>query len=195
MEKRKSSKKLIAEEKIFIKNPSETIYLLELDENGMINIENDQFLRIPQYSKLIFKIFNGCEISKKSFLITNYNTDLEKIENISPLKKDDDFSHLTIIRPNEINTSIYFSIELSLSGAYFFQICYQDDLESPNYTSDIWVVVDPYYKINHQSLDLNVNFFFFINLVDKHANDIEQIAGKVRKLGRILQRSKFFKYI
>jgi len=155
--KRRSSKKVIEEEKLFSRNPEENIYLLDINEKGAVEIDADQFLRLPNYSRLILRLFNGSPISKNCFLITNYGTDLDSYQNIFPVKKGDDISHLNKHQYNENNTLICFTIDLTDSGGYFFQICFEEENGEINITPEIWIVIDPFYKLKNQSLDLSVN--------------------------------------
>lgn len=156
MIKRKSSKKVIEEEKLFSRNPNENVYLLEINETGQVDIPDDQFLRLANFSQLIFRLYNGSPISKNCCLLTNYDTDLDVFENLKPLKKGDDISHLNKHHHIKIDTSIEFSLDLIQSGGYFFQFCFEEDNSTLNFTPEIWIVIDPYYKMNKRSLNLSV---------------------------------------
>ena len=155
--RRRSSKKVIEEEKLFSRNPEENIYILDINEKGGVEIESDQFLRLPNYSRLILRLYNGSPISKNCFIITNYGTDLDAYQNIFPLKKGQDISHLNKHNCTENNTSIYFTIDLTDSGGYFFQLCFEEENGEINITPEIWIVIDPFYKLNNRSLDLSVS--------------------------------------
>ena len=156
MIKTKLSKKVLEEEKLFIRNPNDNIYLLDLNEKGESNIQDDQFLRLPNFSRLIFKLYNGSPISKNCFLLTNYGTDVDVFGNIKTLKKGDDNSNLIKHYHTNIDTCIYFSLDLTNSGGYFFQICYEEENGEINFTPEIWIVIDPFYKLGNKSFDINV---------------------------------------
>lgn len=154
--RRKSSKKVIEEERLFSRNPAENIYLLELNENGGVDIPSDQYLRVPNFSRLMVRLFNGCHVSKNCFLITNYGTDLAEFDNIKHIGNGEDFSHLNRHSPIDINTTITFHIDLNESGGYFFQIVYEDENGTQSVGPANWIVIDPFYKIKNRSLDLSV---------------------------------------
>ena len=43
---------------------TEDSYVINVDSEGMINVELDKIVTIPVNSKLIIQLLNGCKISK-----------------------------------------------------------------------------------------------------------------------------------
>ena len=187
---------------IEIKNEKE-VYLLELEDNGLPNLQNDEIISCNINSLINISVYNGLLISKDICLITNCENEFpspfyletiikeltEKSQKVTISPRNLTNQKYTVnsngninilkslkkykIYPCKINTKIYFKVSCKVAGNISFCFIYKDSTQN-----NIFKFTKPFHILVNPLIDLNNNTNFRNKLLDVNQIQMQSIIPK-----------------
>ena len=181
------------------------IYLLELEDNGLPNLQKEEILSCNINSIINISVYNGLLISKDICLITNaenkfpspfylnevmneINTKSEKVsvkDENSILKSLKNYK----IYPYKINTKIYFRVTCIIPGNISFVFMYKDESENNRikFTKPFNILVNPLIDLNNNNKLLEVNQIQMQSIIPKNIGNISTEFEKYYEEASLLE--------
>ena len=197
-----------------LNNEEKEIYLLELEDNGLPNLQNDEILSCNINSIINISVYNGLLISKNIRLITNSENEfptpfyLDEIINEINLKSQkvsssasshslenqkniDENSIIKSLKkykiyPCKINTKIYFRVSCVRPGNIFFVFMYKDESNKIKFTKPFNILVNPLIDLNNNKL-LEINQIQMQSIIPKYIGNISIDFEKYYKEATLLE--------
>ena len=155
---------------------NENIFLLELNEDGIPNLNNNQILSCNVGTTLIITLNSGIKISNEISLITNaekqfldYNYLEKSILDNSNNKKSE-----YQILPYKTNSKIFFKITCKISGNIILFFKYKDSFDNNKfkYTEKFHILVNPIIDLSNENKKININDIKLQTVITKNIGKI-----------------------
>ena len=164
-----------------------TIYFLNIEDNGRPKIKSDQILTCEHHTSIHIELLNGTPITNEISLVSNAKDNFpfglleneRKNGNVDRTK----FTQF-IFEPIESNTIITYEIKLDKSGPVEFAFIYFDKNENKDkITEPFYIIVQPDIIINKKRINLqSINLQTILSKSLGKINDFEKYYEEASKL-------------